>query len=45
MAERICMPDLVKVKIILDLRYDLRVLELERTSVPLSRGREILFHN
>lgn len=45
MAEGICMPDLVKVKIILDLRYVLRVLELESSSVFSSKGREILFHN
>lgn len=39
------MPDLVKVKIILDLRCALRGLELERTSkYILIEGREIPFH-
>lgn len=38
------MPDLVKVKIILDLRYAPRVLELERTNLSLSEVRELLFH-
>lgn len=45
LVEKICMPDLVRVKIISYLRFALRALELERTSVSSSKGREILFHN